>query len=187
MRFLMSVLLLAAYFAVAEEPKASSNPDNCPLHAQHMKDRDKDARFTGVKERGAESAGMGFSQEATTHHFISTPTGGVIQVTVNDAKDAATKKQVEDHMQRIAKMFSAGDFSIPHFVHNEEVPGVAYMREHLSEIAYRAENLNNGARVVITAKTPAALAEVHRFLEYQIAEHRTGDAPGTRASNEHKH
>jgi hypothetical protein len=140
-----------------------------------------------VQKRGAESAGMGFSQEATTHHFISTPSGGVIQVTVNDAKDSATKKQVEDHMQRIAKMFSAGDFSIPHFVHDEQVPGVAYMREHLSEIVYRAESLNNGARVVITTKTPKALAEVHRFLEYQIAEHRTGDKEQAKNTNEHKH
>ena len=38
----------------------------------------------GVVQRSESYSGMGFSQTTTTHHFILTPNGGIVQVTAND-------------------------------------------------------------------------------------------------------
>lgn len=42
-------------------------------------------------------------------------------------------------------------------------------------ILYQYEELENGARVRITTRTPAGLEAVHQFLRFQIEEHHTGD------------
>jgi hypothetical protein len=41
-------------------------------------------------------------------------------------------------------------------------------------IQYRYEDTPAGGRVSITTTDPGALAAVHAFLRYQIAEHKTG-------------
>ena len=68
---------------------------------------------------------MGFDQAATTHHFYLHEDGGAIQVTVKDPKDKANLEAIRAHLPHIARMFAAGDFSMPHFIHEENVPGAA--------------------------------------------------------------
>ena len=63
----------------------------------------------GVMKRGAHV--MGFDQTTTTHHFRLTRTGGVIEVTANDAADTTAITQIQTHLQHIAKMFSEGNFT----------------------------------------------------------------------------
>jgi hypothetical protein len=46
------------------------------------------AQRSGVVQRGESDEGMGFSQTTTTHHFYLTETGGIIQVTAKDPKNA---------------------------------------------------------------------------------------------------
>jgi hypothetical protein len=50
------------------------------------------------------------------------------------------------------------------------------MQKLKEKIAYTYEELPAGARVKITTGSPDALAAVHKFFDYQIKEHRTGDA-----------
>lgn len=165
---LLTTTLTITMFLAAPQQQ---DPSKCPLHEEHMKGQ----RFAGVQARGGEAAGMGFSQTATTHHFLITPGGGVIQVTANDGKDAKSIAAIRSHMRRIAASFAKGDFSIPSFVHAEQVTGTEEMKRFASEINYKNEELPAGGRVVIKARSPEALEAVHAFLNYQIREHRTAD------------
>jgi hypothetical protein len=63
----------------------------------------------GVVQRGESSDGMGFSQTTTTHHFILTPNGGIVQVTANDPNNTGQIETIQMHMKHIAEMFSEGN------------------------------------------------------------------------------
>ena len=140
-----------------------------PLAAQ------TDAHHSGVEQRGESHAGMGFSQTSTTHHFILTANGGIVQVTANDATNKEQIDTIQMHLGHIAEMFSAGNFSIPHFVHDQTPPGVPTMQKLKSAIHYSAEPLANGGRVKIETSSPEGIAAVHDFLRFQIKDHETGD------------
>lgn len=167
-------VLLAALGCVAQE---SSKPEDdmvdCPMHAKHQAAEDK--HFEGVQKRGEAHEGMGFSQTETTHHFILTTNGGYIQVTANDPKDTASIEQVQAHFQHISMLFAQGDFNIPHFVHAQNPPGVKTMQKFKNQIAYTNQKLENGAKLVISTKSPQAVTAIHDFLKFQITDHRTGD------------
>jgi len=126
-----------------------------------------------MMERGQE--GMGFSQTATTHHFLLQKAGGSIQVTANNPKDAATRDEIRMHLQHIAHLFSAGDFDIPMFVHDQMPPGAAEMKKCKGEIRYQYVELPEGGKVVMSGSNPSAVAAIQKFLRFQIEEHQTHD------------
>ncbi|HVZ17391.1 MAG TPA: hypothetical protein VG897_09770, partial [Terriglobales bacterium] len=95
-----------------------------------------DDHHAGVVQRGESHAGMGFSQTTTTHHFILNANGGIIQVTANDAYNGDQIETIQMHLKHVAKMFSKGDFSIPHFVHDQTPPGVGTMKKLKGSIHY---------------------------------------------------
>lgn len=119
--------------------------------------------------------GMGFDQDKTTHHFLLDPDGGRIEVTVKDAADAENLRQIRMHLPHIAQSFANGDFDIPHFVHDQTVPGTADMTKLKAAIRYRYEEISGGGRVRISTSDTAALAAIHAFLRFQIQDHKTGD------------
>jgi len=129
----------------------------------------------GVVQRGESHAGMGFSQTTTTHHFTLTPNGGIVQVTANDPKNTEQIETIQMHMKHIAEMFSEGNFSIPHFVHDQTPPGVPTMKELKDSIRYSAEPLSAGGRIKIETSLPEGVAAIHAFLRFQIKDHETGD------------
>ena len=129
----------------------------------------------GVVQRGESHTGMGFSQTTTTHHFILTPNGGIVQVTANDPQNTEQIETIQMHMKHIAQMFSEGNFSIPHFVHDQTPPGVSTMKELKNTIQYLAEPLSNGGRIKIETSSPQGIAAIHDFLRFQIKDHETGD------------
>jgi hypothetical protein len=134
------------------------------VHDQHQAD---------IKRHGAEA--MGFDQDATTHHFLLTPQGGMIQVTANSAADTASRDHIRHHLADIAKKFPAGDFSPAIHTHGQVPPGSEQMTALSSKISYKYEELERGGRVVISSKDPAAVKAIHEFLRFQIREHQTGD------------
>ena len=157
------------------EKHEAMDPNSCPMHAEHMKSQSADdQRFAEMQTRGARS--MGFDQTKTTHHFRTLEDGGAIEVTVNDPADTADLAAIRSHLAQIAKQFAAGDFTAPMMTHAEMPPGAAEMQKLKEKIAYTYEELPAGARVKITTGSPDALAAVHKFFDYQIKEHRTGDA-----------
>jgi hypothetical protein len=137
----------------------------CPI--MHQSDSD-------LNHRGEQ--GMGFSQNATTHHFLLKPDGGVIQVEVKDASDADQLADVRMHLHHIAAAFQRGDFDIPMFVHDTIPPGEPQMKALRNQIQYTVEETNTGGRVVISSRNKDAVEAVHQFLIFQIQEHKTGDS-----------
>jgi hypothetical protein len=147
----------------------------CALSAPFVFGQNDAAHHAGVIQRGEDHAGMGFSQTSTTHHFILTESGGIIQVTANDPTNGDEISTIQAHMKHIAGMFSDGNFSIPHFVHAQTPPGVETMKRLQASIRYSAETLHDGARVKIQTTSPIALSAIHDFLRFQIKDHETGD------------
>jgi hypothetical protein len=118
---------------------------------------------------------MGFEQQKTTHHFVLTKSGGIIQVTAKDASDIASRDHIRMHLQHISKAFAEGDFADPHEVHAEDPPGVATMKKEKDKISYNFRSTDAGGKVIIHTDDSTALEAVHEYLRYQIREHKTGD------------
>lgn len=136
------------------------------------------AHPSSLDERGAHV--MGFDQEKTAHHFYLYPDGGAIDVSANDASDQTDLKAARAHLPHIAQMFGEGDFSAPVLVHATNVPGTADLARLKDRLSYRYEETSRGGRVNILTADPEALAAVHSFLRFQIADHKTGDSPDVR-------
>ncbi len=82
------LLLLATSFSIAQ--------DHQSMDHQKM-DRQKTEQQSQAHEAALNQHGdqvMGFSHETTTHHFVLTADGGLIEVRANDIKDAANLAQV---------------------------------------------------------------------------------------------
>ena len=135
-----------------------------------------DAHHAAVDARGARV--MGFDQQRTVHRFLLHPDGGAIDVSVKDAGDRVNRDAIRAHLPHVASMFAAGDFQAPMLVHGVDVPGTAELARLKTAIAWTYRETPGGGRVDVVTRDPAAIDAVHRFLRFQIADHRTGD-PGT--------
>jgi hypothetical protein len=144
------------------------------IQAQKANPQTPERQQCAMMKRG--DAGMGFSQEKTTHHFVLSKDGGGIQVSINDPKDDASRDQIRMHLSHIAKMFSEGNFNVPMFIHDTTPPGVPTMEKLHGEIHYHYEETDTGGKIVIDTANPNALSAIHEFLRFQISEHKTGDS-----------
>jgi len=50
------------------------------------------------------------------------------------------------------------------------------MRKLKTEVSYRYAAIERGGRIRISSQNKQAIAAVHDFLKFQIADHRTGDS-----------
>lgn len=173
---LSPLLLLNAQQSSSQQKEAPPKcASNCPMHDAHSQNAHPDASSPSstMNERGEH--GMGFSQTATTHHFLLKPDGGLIQVEANDSKDVASRDNIRMHLTHITQAFAKGDFDIPMFVHDTVPPGVPEMKRLREKIKYSFSETPNGGAVVIATTDSESLAAVHKFLRFQIEEHKTGD------------
>jgi hypothetical protein len=131
------------------------------------------AHHAGVDSRGDHV--MGFDHDKTTHHFRLTRTGGAIEVSANDPKDADSRDAIRGHLTHIAQMFAQGDFEAPMLIHDQVPPGVPILKEKKSVIHWNYERTENGGRIVVSTADEKALSAVHEFLRFQIDDHETGD------------
>lgn len=139
------------------------------IQAQQPNNQTTEQEHAAMMKRG--DAGMGFSQDKTTHHFILRKDGGVIQVSANDANDDASKDHIRMHLSHVAKMFSI----IPMFIHDTTPPGVPMMERLHNGIHYEYQPTGAGGQILIETSNKAAVKAVHNFLRFQITEHHTGD------------
>ena len=167
--YLPFLVLTIALFA-QEPAKDKPATQDCPMHRSAHSAPDDD--HNAMNARGEHA--MGFSQTATTHHFLITETGGVIEVESNSPDDKTGIASIRAHLSHIAKSFAAGDFDIPMFVHDTVPPGVPAMKRFKSRIQYSYEEISAGARVIISTREKTVREAVHSFLRFQIEEHRTG-------------
>ncbi len=119
---------------------------------------------------------LGMQHDAATHSFRLFADGGAIELRANKADDQTTVAAIRTHLEEIAQQFAKSDFSTPAFVHGHAPDGVAAMKRLARKITYRYEPLPNGARVRITSANADAIAAVHDFLRFQIAEHHTANS-----------
>jgi len=168
----LAVGVLCQFLLLAAISLGQASHEHCP---QNTSDHD------AMTHRGEK--GMGFSQTATMHHFLLKPDGGVIAVSAKDAKDTGARDQIRMHLSHIAHAFSAGDFDIPMFVHDQEPPGVPVMKRLAKEIRYEFRETDRGGEVAISSKSSEAVQAIHDFLVFQIREHKTGD-PVTEAAKD---
>ena len=133
------------------------------------RDGSSDSAFAGVQARGHEA--MGVDQYTSAHRFEPLPDGGRIELQ-RDAGDTAGVATIRAHMRDSAGRFSQGDFSIPGFVHAQEVPGTRVMAEKKAGITYEARDLPGGGEVRIRTTDPDAVAAIHEFLAFQRGDHR---------------
>ena len=181
LRLLLSILFVPAA-AVAGETRGcplateSSGPHDCPFTGGPGASAHRHAGDAA----GREESGMGFSQTATTHHFLLAADGGSIEVTAHDVGDGATRDRIRMHLTHVREMFSAGDFSVPMFVHDTVPPGVSTMKRRAAAIRCLYEDLAGGGRIRLSTADPDARDAIHDFLRFQIREHGTGDPTATR-------
>jgi hypothetical protein len=155
MKITLLVLIIAASAVAADE--------NCPMHAKHAQ----------VDQRGDRV--MGFSHTKTQHNFRLHRDGGAIEVRANDATDQESIDSIRAHMKEIAKEFAAGEFSKPEEIHARKPDGVEVMRELGDAIRYEYREIERGALVRVTTRDARGIDAVHRFMKFQIEDHRTGD------------
>jgi hypothetical protein len=155
---LLLALVLSVSTSAAEPPHSGSN-----------------SRSQDVNRRGDHV--MGFSHDATTHHFHLYANGGDIEVDANSATDLATVEQIRMHLGHIARMFAGGNFNAPIIVHDTHPPGVSTLIRLRGRIQYQIGNTPTGARVRISSTSLEAIDAIHAFLLFQIIDHGTGDSP----------
>jgi hypothetical protein len=161
----VNVLMIVAaglVFFLFQVPTSKPKTQDCPMHSHDQ-----------MNARGEHA--MGFSQTATTHHFLLLDTGGAIQVEANITTDKTSIDEIRMHLSHITMMFSDGTFDIPMFVHDTTPPGVPEMKRLKTDIRYSFEETGSGARILIVTTNTTALDAVHKFLRFQIEEHKTGD------------
>ena len=157
---LTTVALMAFVCAFASPARAAAGePDSGHSHSVMM--------------RGDKA--MGFSHMKTTHHFRLLPDGGAIEVTANDLADSVSRAAIRMHLNHIARMFAAGDFSAPMLIHDRVPPGVPDLQRLKGKIRYVYEPIANGGRVLISTRNAGGLVAIHEFLRFQITDHKTGD------------
>jgi hypothetical protein len=130
-----------------------------------------DSAFHAMQERGKHV--MGVDQTTSTHRFTSLPDGGRVTL-VRDTNDSAGVARIRAHLRDMQRAFSAGDFSMPMFVHMKTVPGISVMAQRRSRILYTETDIPGGGELRITTLDSASLAAIHEFLAFQRGEHRAG-------------
>ncbi|MEO6390904.1 MAG: hypothetical protein ABIP75_03570 [Pyrinomonadaceae bacterium] len=146
---------------------------NCPMMKQDGEVASRHDHDAMVMANGEKA--MGFSQTATTHHFLLLADGGAIQVEANDPNDILDRDRIRTHLTEIAGQFTEGIFTTPFAIHGRVPEGVPVMDQLKAKIKYRYEQTPNGARVRISTTDQIALAAIHDFIRFQINEHNTGD------------
>jgi hypothetical protein len=94
----------------------------------------------------------------------------------NDQKDETNRDNMRIHLGHISRAFQSGDFDIPMFVHDTVPPGVPELKRLQKQIRYTFGETAAGGRIVISTANVEALAAIHRFLQVQTEEHKTGDS-----------
>lgn len=126
-------------------------------------------RQADVRARGPDV--MSFSLDATQHVFEKTATGGTQRVVARDGH-AEQVSQIREHLQGIARAFTARDFSGPTHIHGADMPGLADLKAAPADaltVTYR--DVEDGAELTYRANTDALRDAVHRWFDAQLADH----------------
>jgi hypothetical protein len=121
---------------------------------------------------------MGVDQYTSQHVFEDLPDGGRVLLMRQDSTDSAGVATIRAHMRDIAVRFASGDFTIPGFVHDREVPGTRVMTEKKGTISYTPIDRPGGGELRIATSDPDAVAAIHEFLAFQRMDHHAAGHEG---------
>jgi hypothetical protein len=162
-----AALFLTTLLAACSDRAAVSSRTQSPTASPD------DSAFAQVQTRG--HVAMGVEQYTSTHHFEPLPDGGRITL-VRDRNDPAGVTQIRAHMAEIGAAFRRGDFTVPGFVHDRDVPGTATMAARRSRISYIEDTVPRGGSLRIRSTDSIAILAIHRFLAFQRQDHRSAHA-----------
>ena len=124
---------------------------------------------TAMLDRG--NTAMGFDQNKIMHHFMATPTGGLIMVVTLNNSDTQTIQRIQSHIGDIQQEFSQGNFTKPFYIHDQNVPGTDVMTQKKDLIKYSVQNLDNGATLALTTNDTELLQAIQQFMSFQGMQH----------------
>jgi hypothetical protein len=151
-------------------------------HAAHMQAKADGQRQADVATRGGHV--MPFSLQATEHIFTKNATGGVQQVVVRNAGDAAQQALVRQHLREIREQFLKGDFSAPSQIHGASMPGLAELKTaQPGQLAIDYRDMPGGAELRYVAASAQLVTALHQWFDAQLADHGP-DARGGHAHHE---
>ncbi len=162
--------------AAASVSLSGQTPDSMPnghRHTAGMTHGAVDSSFAAMKQRG--KTAMRVDQDKAQHEFDNLPDGGRIRLE-SDTGDSVDVAGIREHFKEIESAFRRGDFKIPMFVHDGEVPGVAVITAKKDRIEYLRRELAHGAELRLRTHDPEAIRAIHAFLAFQRREHRAGGA-----------
>jgi hypothetical protein len=127
------------------------------------------SRQAVVAQRGADV--MPFDLDATTHHFETTPDGGLQSVVAVDPGDGEQVARIRTHLRHEAELFRSGDFADPAHIHGDTMPGLDVLtaRADAVDIAYR--DLASGAELSYRSDDAQVVAALHDWFAAQVADH----------------
>jgi hypothetical protein len=126
-------------------------------------------RQAQVREKGKDV--MPFSLDKTVHSFDKTANGGVQRVRVRGEAPEQVA-MIRSHLREIAASFTARNFDKPAHIHGADMPGLAAMKAaRPGELGVRYRELDDGAEIAYSGRTPQLVAAIHAWFDAQLGDH----------------
>lgn len=143
-------------------------------HAAHHADT---VRLDAVQDRGTHV--MPFDLEKTLHVFTKTEEGGLQEVVAKNPQDREQIDLIRQHLRQIREDFSRRNFSGPAFIHGEDMPGLATLKQAgPDELHLEYKDLPAGARVSYSSPSPKIREAIHQWFDAQLSDHARHAVPG---------
>jgi hypothetical protein len=134
-------------------------------------------RIDEIAARGAHV--MPFDLKRTRHVFTRTPDGGLQRVVARVPSDSEQIALIREHLTKISRDFSQGDFSDPEKIHGEQMPGLAELRTAKpGQLRVEYRELPDGGEIIYASDDAALVAAVHRWFDAQLTDHGRDATPG---------
>ncbi len=121
-----------------------------------------------VMEHGAQV--MPFDQSHATHMFLSSTTGGAIEIVVRDLNQRQIDL-VRSHLLEEAARFARGDYSDPAYIHGAAMPGLSRLSAGASRVRVRYFETPAGAAITFATADSDLVTAIHAWLAAQAQDH----------------
>jgi hypothetical protein len=115
---------------------------------------------------------MPFDLNKTLHVFSKTEDGGVQQVISKKPLNKSQITLIRQHLKKIAAEFKQSDFTDPSKIHGNDMPGLNALKNAKPDsILIQYRNLENGAEITYSTKTPSLINAIHQWFDAQLSDH----------------
>lgn len=121
-----------------------------------------------VMQHGAQV--MPFDTGTATHMFLTSATGGVVEVIVRNM-DQRQITLVRSHLLKEAAKFAGGDYSDPAYIHGRVMPGLSALESGAAKVSVRYFETPTGAAIEFISFDETMVSAIHRWLAAQTKDH----------------